>query len=70
MAGFTREWMHDESPRHHDVRQVVMTDAVWKWFVDYVYDHGLDLFPIPDADGGFEYRDDLPSFGVGPGRRL
>lgn len=46
-----------------------MTDVVWDWFVAYVYGRGLSLFPIPDADGGFEYPDDIPTYGVGPGGR-
>jgi hypothetical protein len=70
MAGFSKEWMLNESFRDHDVRQVVMTDAVWAWFVEFVYSRGLDLFPIPDAAGGFDYEDDLPAYGVGPGDKM
>lgn len=66
--GFSRAWMKDVAQQDHGCRQVVLTEATWAAFVDWIYNHELGLFPIPDGDGGFEYKDDLPTFGVGPGK--
>ena len=46
------------------VVQVVLTAPMVEWFQSQIRARGLYLFPMPGDD------EDLPTFGVGVGRRL